>query len=215
MPFTLDFTEHRSIMSARPLDLPRQNRVQNQPLRAFARKIHVDPSQSAIEPLLCAAQHEVVLRMAAVPSLSQRSCSLRQYVSITRRVGPFQHVEQYVGAPALEQRVDLVVEAHFARRGVTLMRANVSDQCVEHCLSLSLGNHAHRQRDGLCGLAAFVVAMLRSIEELRVEVVANARCLICVRRAVLVSAQHCGGFLQSFQILVVDRRPRHARRRQL
>jgi hypothetical protein len=58
------------------------------------------------------------------------------------------------------------------------MRANVSNHRVEHRRSLSLGNQAQRERYRLCRLAAFVVAMLRSVEKARIKDFANLRRLL-------------------------------------
>src|ERR1035437_167784 len=112
-PAALHQPQRRLIACANPPDIAGDHRAQHQPLGALRGKIQIDAAESAIEPLFRVAEHEVVLRTGwiRIPCLGERGGALRKLVAVTRRIGALEHVKQYIGTPAIEQRIHQVVIA--------------------------------------------------------------------------------------------------------
>ena len=140
-------------------------------LALLAIKVEVYAGKAAIEPLLRVTEHEVILRgtWIRVPCLCECRRSVAELVSITRAVGPHEHVIQNIRSATIRERADDIVKSDVAGGYMVLMSANVLNKFGENAGTMIFSNDIEGKRHGVGGLAPLVVVIGFSVKKVCVD----------------------------------------------
>ena len=152
LPVAGDGAAHGIIIRPHPLHVADGLRGDDDLFEAVAGGL--DAGQVVIKPFLNLAEHEMILRRAAVPSLGQAGLALGQLHAVAGLVRLVVDVKNHVAAPAVGQRAEQIAVAHVAGGQRVAARAHVADDGVQHGGAVGGLAQAHHQRNRIGALRA-------------------------------------------------------------
>ena len=206
---------HRRVAGRHPGEVAHNGGLEDDLAEAGAGGIALDAGQIMEEPLHELAQHEVIVRRAAlgIPGFRQRRGPLGQHHAIAGLVALVVQVVDHVGAIPIRQRAQQIAIPHVARGEA--FRLDVGHNVLQHGGAMRRVHEAHDERDGVGTLRARGILVRFNVKELGDEGASDQLRLLLEARLIVAAAQHLGHLGEDERVLIKKRCARHALGRQL